>query len=151
MRVVPTNDGALPPESYILTDGQPTLLAVPNDLPADAVARLERDSVTLMRCGPGRVDLHLLIEGLVARGIRTLMVEGGSRLLAALFTAGLVDRIVIKHIPILAGRGRGQAVGAPFLDVGDGGMPLSRWRVVDWRVIGGVGVSVYEPLQGSGA
>ena len=59
LRVVPTNDGALPPESYILTDGQPTLLAVPDDLPADAVARLERDSVTsdALRAGPGLTSI----------------------------------------------------------------------------------------------
>ena len=147
LRVVPTNDGDLPPDSHILRDGQPTVLAVPDDLPSDVAARLAHGAVTLMRCGPGRVDLGLLMAGLAARGVRSLMVEGGSRLLAALFASGLVDRIVIKHIPVIAGRLPGQAAGAPFLDSADSGLPLSRWHVVDWRVIGGVGVSVYEPLK----
>ena len=55
LRVVPTNDGALPPESYILTDGHPTLLAVPDDLPADAVSRLERElgDLDALRAGSG--------------------------------------------------------------------------------------------------
>jgi len=29
------------------------------------------------------------------------------------------------------------------------GMALSRWQVVDWRLIGGIGVSIYEPLKGT--
>lgn len=150
LRVIATNDGNLPGASHVLCDGLPTLLAVPDDLPAATADRLTKGAVQLMRCGPARVDLRLLLAGLAARGIRSVMVEGGSRLLAELFSAGLVDRIVIKHIPVIAGCAPGQSAGSPFLDCGAGGLQLSRWRVVDWRIIGGVGVSVYEPMTGSG-
>ena len=148
LRVIPTNDGNLPDDAHVLRDRHPTLLAVPDDLPAAVAERLTQGAVELLRCGPGRVDLRLMLAGLAARGFRSLMVEGGSRLLAGLFAAGLVNRIVIKHIPVIAGCQPGQSAGSPFLDCADGGLPLSRWQVVDWRVIGGVGVSVYDPMAG---
>lgn len=147
LRVVPTNDGSLPPQSRILTDGLPTLLAVPQGLPAPVRARLTAcPGVALMDCGATRVDLHLMVAALSARGIASLMVEGGSRLLHGFFAAGLVNRIVIKHIPVVSG-----SLDAPAFFAAAPAAPaveLSRWQVVDWRLIGGVGVSIYEPLKG---
>ena len=143
IRVVPTNDGNIPADATMLTDGRPTWFGVPDDLPAAGRARLEaHGTIKLIGCGPERVDLRKLVDHLSARGIETLMVEGGSRLLAALFAAGLVGRIVIKHIPIITGA----TDAATYLarDRGMPAIPFSRWRVVEWRVVGGVGVSIYE-------
>lgn len=148
LRVVPTQDGNIPAGSHILTDGLPTLFAVPQSLPDTARDRLiAHPSVSLMDCGKTTVDLKQATEGLAARGIGSLMVEGGSRLLYGLFAARLVNRIVIKHIPVISG-----ALDAPTFLAADAGSPvmtLSRWQVVDWRLIGGVGVSIYEPLKGT--
>ena len=143
VRVVPTTDGAIPEGAHVLVDGHPTWFAVPEDLPRVARDRLTRhDGIDLICCGPGRVDLHKLMTSLEARGIGTLMVEGGSRLLHALFALDLIDRIVIKHIPVLSGA----VDAAPYLSRGSGAgrVPQSRWHVTDWRMIGGVGVSIYE-------
>lgn len=148
LRVIPTNDGLIPEYSHILTDGHPTLFAVPENLTGTARERLlAAPGVSLMTCGATTVDLTLLARGLAARGITGLMVEGGSRLLHGILAAGLADRIVIKHIPAISG-----SLDAPtFLASGADGaqVPLSRWQVVDWRLIGGVGVSTYEPLEGT--
>ena len=148
LRVIPTNDGRIPDHSHILTDGFPTLFAVPEDLTGTARDRLMAvPGVSLMTCGRTTVDLTLLARGLATRGIARLMVEGGSRLLHGILAAGLADRIVIKHIPVISG-----TTDAPtFLAKGTDGaqVPLSRWQVVDWRLIGGVGVSIYEPLKGT--
>ena len=104
LRVIPTNDGNLPASSHILTDGLPTLLAVPRTLPAPVRDRLTaHPGVTLIDCGEARVDLATLAAALRAQGVRSLMVEGGSHLLHGLFAAGLVNRIVIKHIPVICG------------------------------------------------
>ena len=139
LRVIPTNDGEIPPSRHILTDGHPTLFAVPSRLPPDVRARLARhDGIGFMDCGAQTVELPLLVQGLAARGIGSLMVEGGSRILHGLFAARLVDRIVIKHIPVIAG-----ATDAPnYLD--GPSMKLSRWQIVKWAAIGGVGVAIYE-------
>jgi 5-amino-6-(5-phosphoribosylamino)uracil reductase/2,5-diamino-6-(ribosylamino)-4(3H)-pyrimidinone 5'-phosphate reductase len=148
LRVIPTNDGHIPADSHVLTDGHPTLFAVPENLTGAARDRLlAARGVTLMTCGNTTVDLTLLARGLAARGIARLMVEGGSRLLHGILAAGLADRIVIKHIPVISG-----SIDAPtWLARGAEGehVPLSRWQAVDWRMIGGVGVSIYEPLKGT--
>ena len=143
VRVVPTTDGDIPAGATLLTDGRPTWFAVPDDLPPAARARLRtHGGIELLDCGPGRVDLRRLAGLLEARGIGSVMVEGGSRLLAGLFAAGLVDRIVIKHIPIVTGATEAATYLARNADGPD--IPFSRWRVVDWRLIGGIGVSIYE-------
>ena len=148
LRVIPTNDGKIPPDSQVLVDGLPTLLAVPRNLSKSVRDQLTANpGVSLLDCGIDTVDLAQTIEALSARGIGSLMVEGGSRVLHGLFAAGLINRIVIKHIPVISG-----AVDAPsYLAAEAGGpvMALSRWEVVDWRLIGGVGVSIYEPLKGT--
>jgi 5-amino-6-(5-phosphoribosylamino)uracil reductase/2,5-diamino-6-(ribosylamino)-4(3H)-pyrimidinone 5'-phosphate reductase len=84
------------------------------------------------------------MDVLHARGIRSMIAEGGSRLLHSLFEADLVSRIIIKHIPVISG-----AVEAPtYLRPvnGHSSLSLSRWRLDDMFVKSGVGVSVYTPL-----
>lgn len=148
LRVIPTNDGHIPADSHILTDGHPTLLAVPESLTRSSRDRLlAAPGVSLMTCGATTVDVTLLARGLAARGIARLMVEGGSRLLHAILAAGLADRIVIKHIPVISGLLDAPTFLASSAD--NAQVPLSRWQVVDWRLIGGVGVSIYEPLKGT--
>lgn len=150
LRVIPTTDGRLPPDAQILTDGHPTVLAVPRALPAARRAALTaHPSVTLLDCGDTTVDLHHVIEGLARCGVDRLMVEGGSRLLNSFFAANLVSRIILKHIPVLSGSADAPTLLAPL--AGGPMAGLSRWRVADWRLIGGVGIAVYEPLDGGAA
>lgn len=149
LRVVPASEGRLPPDARVLNDGRPTLVAVSNRAPEEAVkALVAKPGVEVVRCGEDRVDLVALTGLLHARGIGSLMAEGGSRLLHGLFQAGLVSKIVIKHIPVISG-----APGAPTFLSSDAEslLPLSRWRLDDWFVKSGVGVSVYRPLLEAGA
>jgi diaminohydroxyphosphoribosylaminopyrimidine deaminase / 5-amino-6-(5-phosphoribosylamino)uracil reductase len=50
-----------------------------------------------------RLDLAALLQGLAARGITRLMVEGGPTLAAALITADLVDEAVLFRAPKIIG------------------------------------------------
>ena len=143
LRVVPTSDGALPLSSRLLNDGLATLVAVSaRATTATSAALCAKPGVEVVRCGEQHVDLGKLLGVLDARGVRSLMVEGGSRLLHSLFEADLVDRIVIKHIPVISG-----AADAPtYLRPGNGvaNLSLSRWRLTDLFAKSGVGVSVYK-------
>lgn len=145
LRVVPSSDARLPLGARLLNDGLPTLVAVSDRATVEAVGALEaKPMVEVVRCGEVRVDLHRLMALLDARGVRSLMVEGGSRLLHSLFAAGLVSRLVVKHIPVISG-----AADAPtYLEPADDGarLSLSRWRLTELFAKGGVGVSVYQPL-----
>lgn len=144
LRIIPSSDGMLPLDARLLNDGQPTLVAVSRRASATAVAALEsKPAVQVVRCGEVRVELRDLVGVLEARGMNSLIVEGGSRLLHSLFAAKLVDRIIIKHIPVIAG-----VAGAPtYLRAGDGAAPLvlSRWRLADLFAKSGVAISIYEP------
>ncbi|MGQ0646233.1 MAG: bifunctional diaminohydroxyphosphoribosylaminopyrimidine deaminase/5-amino-6-(5-phosphoribosylamino)uracil reductase RibD [Gemmatimonadaceae bacterium] len=50
-------------------------------------------------------DLAHALRELRARGIQSLLVEGGTNLAAGLWLAGLVDRLILVQAPILFGQG----------------------------------------------
>ncbi len=51
----------------------------------------------------GQVTLTLMLEQLAARGITSLMVEGGAQVITSFLAARLVDRLVITVAPMLVG------------------------------------------------
>ncbi len=61
----------------------------------------EVDSATFVRVA----DLAAALRALRARGVRSLLVEGGASLASALLDAELVDRLVIFQAPIVLGGG----------------------------------------------
>ncbi len=143
LRVIPSSDGLLPLSSALLNDGVPTLIATASGASAETVAALRaKPNVEVVLCGNGQVDLPALMELLAARGLKTLIVEGGSTLLSSLFGQGLVTRIIIKHIPIISGDPEAPTYltlnPRPGLKLG-----VSRWRMDEWFVKGGIGVSIY--------
>jgi riboflavin-specific deaminase-like protein len=143
LRVIPSSDGLLPLTSALLNDGVPTLVAVARKANRGAVEALEaKPCVEVVCCGDDIVDMPALMAVLAARGVKTLIVEGGSTLLSSLFGQGLVSRIIIKHIPIISGDPGAPTyltlTPRPGLDIG-----VSRWRMDEWFVKGGIGVSIY--------
>lgn len=143
LRVIPSSDGLLPLTSVLLNDGLPTLVATAaKAAPATLAALAAKPGVEVIRCGQSEVDLAALMEVLAARGVRTLIVEGGSTLLSSLFGQDLVSRIIIKHIPIISGDPEAPTyltlTPRPGLNPG-----ISRWRMDQWFVKGGIGVSIY--------
>lgn len=64
----------------------------------------------------GHIDLASALALLGARGLTRLLVEGGGALAAGLLRAGLVDRIVWLHAPLLLGGDGVPAVAALGLD-----------------------------------
>jgi riboflavin-specific deaminase-like protein len=143
LRVIPSSDGLLPLNSVLLNDGLPTLVATGAGATAATVAALAaKPGVDVIRCGDAEVDLARLMEVLAARGVQTLIVEGGSTLLASLFGQSLVSKIIIKHIPIISGDPEAPTYltlsPRPGLNLG-----VSRWQMDEWFVKGGIGVSIY--------
>lgn len=53
----------------------------------------------------GRVDLALLLGQLKRRGVASVLVEGGSRIITSLLAQKLVDRLVVAIAPKLIGSG----------------------------------------------
>ena len=149
LRVIPSSDGLLPLDSALLNDGLPTLIATGRIASAATVTELRaKPCVEVVRCGEDEVDLVALMDILEQRGVRSLIVEGGSTLLSSLFGRGLVSRIIIKHIPIISG----DPEAPTYLTLTPrAGLDLSvsRWRLEEWFVKGGIGVSIYGRASAS--
>jgi len=72
----------------------------------DAAAPTWIVTVAEAGAGPdGRVDLHALLAALFARGIRSVLLEGGPTLAGAFLAAGLVDQVIGYVAPKLLGAG----------------------------------------------
>ncbi|WP_179887706.1 RibD family protein, partial [Streptomyces sp. b94] len=95
---------AVRPGARVLDATAPTLVAVADDAPA---GHLPEDAVLrLPRAATGRgLDLDALLEALHARGVRSVLLEGGPTLAGALVAAGKVDKVVGYLAPVLLGAG----------------------------------------------
>ena len=148
LRVVPCSLGDLPRDCALLNDGGPTLIAVSAKASPTTIAELAAHAlVEVVVCGEDQVDLSALMAVLDARGVRSLIVEGGSRLLHSLHVLGLVSRIIIKQIPVITG-----SEDAPnYLRAAQASpaLSLSRWRLDDLFALSGVAISIYSPLEAS--
>lgn len=98
-RVILDSRGRTPPTARVLDGAAPTLVFV-----ADGYAtQMERAEV--VTAGHDRVDLRLMLRELQARGIRTLMVEGGATVIASFLRARLVDDFYLYIAPKIVGGG----------------------------------------------
>jgi riboflavin-specific deaminase-like protein len=105
-------DGALrtPATAAVLRDGAAygTLIAHRPDADPVRRATLAALGATLLPLPPGPaggVDLQALLGYLAARGVASLMVEGGARLITSLLRARLVHRMVVCVAPKILGAG----------------------------------------------
>ncbi|HYN71154.1 MAG TPA: dihydrofolate reductase family protein, partial [Nakamurella sp.] len=91
LRVVIDSRGRTPCTAKVLDDAASTWVATADDAGAD---------------GDGRVDLAAVLRRLYRQGRRHVLLEGGPRLAAAFFDAGLVDEALVYVAPTLLGAGR---------------------------------------------
>ena len=96
LRVVIDSAGRTPEGASVLDDAAETLVATMAEFGAVG----------------GRVDLAAVLAALYTRGRRHVLLEGGPRLAAAAFDAGLVDEALVYLAPVVLGAGR------PALDGG---------------------------------
>jgi diaminohydroxyphosphoribosylaminopyrimidine deaminase / 5-amino-6-(5-phosphoribosylamino)uracil reductase len=93
-----------------LSSAAPTLIATTAQADRDKAERLTGRGVEILYVEErdGRVDLTALLRQLGARGVQSLLLEGGATLNAAALQAGLVDRVMIFVAPrLLGGEGLG--------------------------------------------
>ena len=96
-----------PPDACLLRGQQPVWIATtPLGAQTSRRQRLERAGArifTLPADGDDRVDLAALLGSLGAEGIRSLMVEGGARILTSFLEKRLADYAVITIAPVFLG------------------------------------------------
>lgn len=145
LRVVPTSMGNIPLDSKILSDGGATLIVVGNAASDTVVANLQATGAAVVRVSQGNVDIRALVDLLRHRGVRSVMVEGGATLLASLFRANLVDRLIVQHLPVVFGGTDVPAmVGGEALQDVRASIPMKLVRV---QQVGQHAIITYERLQ----
>jgi diaminohydroxyphosphoribosylaminopyrimidine deaminase/5-amino-6-(5-phosphoribosylamino)uracil reductase len=103
LRVVVDTWARTPATARVVDGAAPTLIAVAEGADAGhleglaSVVRLPRDA--------GGLDLAALVDALAARGVRTVLLEGGPTLAGSFLAAGLVDRVIAYLAPVLIGGG----------------------------------------------
>lgn len=110
LRVVVDSGLRTPLGAAVLRDGaaRGTLLACLADADPGRRAAAEAVGATVLPLpeGPGGgVDLAALLAALAARGVRSLMVEGGARLITSLLRGRLADRLAVCVAPKILGEG----------------------------------------------
>ncbi|MFF4321656.1 bifunctional diaminohydroxyphosphoribosylaminopyrimidine deaminase/5-amino-6-(5-phosphoribosylamino)uracil reductase RibD [Streptomyces sp. NPDC001568] len=102
LRVVLDTHAGVRPTARVLDDAAPTLIAVGKDadtdhLPGVDLVRLPHDERGL--------SIEALLAELHGRGVRSVLLEGGSTLAGAFVAAGAVDKVVGYLAPVLLGAG----------------------------------------------
>jgi diaminohydroxyphosphoribosylaminopyrimidine deaminase/5-amino-6-(5-phosphoribosylamino)uracil reductase len=108
VRIVLDGRLRLPPTSQLATTARdvPTWVVTRVDAKAQRRAALERCGVEILTLPtfPGdQMNIEEVLAALAARGLTRVLVEGGSKLAAALLRARMVDRLVWFQAPLLIG------------------------------------------------
>lgn len=104
VRVVVDSKARTPPDYRILNSDASTIIAVSKEAPLDGIKALEKGGkAEVIVCGDKRVDLVCLMNHLGDKGIKTLMLEGGSTLNYSMLKAGLVSEVKVCIAPMIAG------------------------------------------------
>ncbi len=130
VRVVFSRTGRLPLTSVLANSlKQGAVIVAAEEIDSSCQQMLEHRGVAVVV----RPDLLSMLRELRARGVRSLLVEGGAGLAAGLWEAGLVDRLVLVQAPTIFGAGSLNA----FRDFPPRrGEDAPRWPVVSREILG---------------
>ena len=94
-RVVLDGDGDVPPHAQVIADGGRTIVY--------SRARLEAGPNVEVVSTDGRVDIEHVLAELYARGIRSVIVEGGAHVHADVIRRALWQKMIIFVAPMIVG------------------------------------------------
>jgi diaminohydroxyphosphoribosylaminopyrimidine deaminase/5-amino-6-(5-phosphoribosylamino)uracil reductase len=139
VRVVFDGSARLPPTSQLARTARELPVMILCRTPdAERAAALEGLGVTLVHAA----TLQDALVALRARGIRSLLVEGGAALAGSLLREALVDRLVIFRAPVVLGGGAlGAFAGMPPARAQD----APRWRLLEARRLEDDELTIYAP------
>jgi 5-amino-6-(5-phosphoribosylamino)uracil reductase len=141
LKVAVTGSGKLDPGLNFWHHGDKKVVYT-TDTGAPRLRELFDGLADLVPLGDGSIDFGALLDDLGGRGVRRLMVEGGSSIHTAFLSAGLVDEIQLAIAPIVVG----EAAAPRFLNPASyPGSPHRRMRLVETRPIGDTVLLRYAP------
>ena len=110
LRVVVDSSLRTPPDAAVLSEDacEGTVLAVTERTDESRCESARSLGATVLKLPVNyseRVDLDALLEALHERGIGSVMVEGGAKLITSLLLGRLVDRLAVCIAPKILGSG----------------------------------------------
>lgn len=144
IRIIPCSTANVPYNANIFSKDAPTIIATTKRAPKERLEKIKELGAEILVAGEELVDFDILLSELYKRGIRTLMVEGGSSINWELAKKGYIDEIRIIHLPVIVG---GENV--PTFVGGEGFKSLSKvlrlnlinhfvldgFLITEWKVI----------------
>ena len=107
IRVVLDSTLKLADDARVLDDDAATIVITTESAPRNKIARIRESGVGIRiarRCGDG-IEMASALAILHEMGVRSLLVEGGAKVITSLLKGGLVDRVVVSIAPKLLGAG----------------------------------------------
>jgi len=133
--------GRIPPHFRFLDGSVRTLIGVTGSTPPAYLRLLAERGVEAVPCGEERPDLRRFLEGLQAKGIASVVCEGGGTLSRALLDQGLVGRIHLMLLPAILDAGS--------VNLFEGSGPPVRLRLEEVERIGDYLVVRYATAEGA--
>ena len=130
IRVILDSTLRLPSDAHVFgTDARTIVLTTERSSPARRANLQERGvTVAVVREAPDGIDLPDGLAQLQRLGIRSLLVEGGARVITSMLRERLVDRVVVAVAPLLLGKGT-EAVGDLGINLVADGLQLANRTV----------------------
>ncbi|BDA86446.1 hypothetical protein Sa4125_39880 [Aureimonas sp. SA4125] len=101
VRVIIDPRGRLPGEASLLNDGGPQALVIRDR----SACRETGGHIIHLEARDGRLSPSDILGALAARGLHTVLVEGGADTIGAFLSSGQVDRLHVAVSPIVIGSG----------------------------------------------
>ncbi|WP_028841875.1 2,5-diamino-6-(ribosylamino)-4(3H)-pyrimidinone 5'-phosphate reductase [Thermodesulfobacterium hveragerdense] len=103
IRIIPCSTANVPYNANIFSKDAPTIIATTKRAPKEKIKKLEELGAEVIVVGEELVDFGVLLPELYQRGIKILMVEGGSSINWEFVKNRYVDEIRIIHLPVIVG------------------------------------------------
>ncbi|HKW43409.1 MAG TPA: 2,5-diamino-6-(ribosylamino)-4(3H)-pyrimidinone 5'-phosphate reductase [Thermoplasmata archaeon] len=113
LRIVLDSDGKTPADAHVLDGTAPTLIVT------SETSERTFPHAEVFRCGKDEIDLSPLLDQLGVRGIRSILVEGGSTVIWSFLRQRLADEVKVFVASLVLG---GQS--SPTLAGGEGAASL---------------------------
>ena len=148
IRIVIDREAKIPPDARVMDRSAETIVAVSKMAKREKLEKLRAAGAEVVLGGENEVDLRELLGELHSRGVRKLLLEGGSGLNWEMIRRGLVDEVQVAVAPCIVGGEKAKSLvgGAGFKNVG-GGVKLKLSKVgrvgsdllLIYRVVGAQG------------
>ncbi len=122
IRVILDSTARVPLTAQVLGADAATTVLTTDRASAERCTALRRVGarVEIVESGADGVDLPAALDRLRRSGVRSLLVEGGARVITSMLAAGVVDRIIVAVSPLIIGAGTEAVRGLGVTRIADG-------------------------------